>query len=86
MPLVGNCTAVNTGGEDTNGEREHSTTLLNWNAETVNFGAAKRSVFWCIVFYLLELQRSFTSHGRTITQSAHVHPHAPQQPAMACML
>jgi len=76
---VSHRTAVNTDGEVTNAEvedQERTQTLDTefWCCKI----AAAFSVVYC--FYLLELQSravSCTSHGRTITQNAHVHPHAP---------
>ena len=51
---VGNWTTVNTGGENTSGEREHRTTLFNWNAETVNFWCCKAQRFlvhWITLYW-----------------------------------
>jgi hypothetical protein len=57
------------------------------NAWTLEFGAAKGAAFSRIVLLFIELQsKEMQATTHTIAQSAHVHPHAPQQPAMACML
>jgi hypothetical protein len=82
MPLVSHRTAVSADGEDTSSD---------WNTRentwTQSFCAAKRAAFSGIALLFIELQsREMQATTHTITQSVHVHPHALQQPAMACML
>ena len=51
------------------------------------FGAAKGAAFSGIVLLFIGLQGSeMQATTPTVALSAHVHPHAPQRPAMACML
>ena len=51
------------------------------------FGAAKGAAFSGTILLFIGLQSSeMQATTPTVALSAHVHPHAPQRPAMACML
>jgi hypothetical protein len=57
------------------------------NANTVGFGAAKGAAFSGIVLLFIGLQSSeMQAKTPTVALSPHVHPHAPQRPAIVCML
>ena len=81
--VVSRRTAASAGEQSTmGGKQEHTNKLNGWV-----FGAAKGAAFSGIVLLFIGLQGSeMQATTPTVALSAHVHPHAPQRPAMACML